>query len=152
MAPDSLLVLPPVPHSPWLWWVAAGFLLLGIGCCVTAVVLWRTAPAPPGRDESLERLRSGALAEIEAAQRMADPREGTQRIVATVKRFIGTASDGNADYSSSRQLTSLAVRDPRLAPLAEFVAATQPDCFDPGHTPDPSAVAARGREVILQWR
>ena len=151
MGPELLLILPPVPHSRWWWWVVAGLVLLGVGCTVLAVVLWRRSPAPPRPDDSLDRLREEVLAEIDHAETIPDPREASQLVVAAVKRFVGTISDGDADYCGPQQLQLLALRDPRLAPLAQFVTATQQDCFDPTHHPDPHAIASEGRQVIHQW-
>lgn len=152
MVPELLVIQPPVAHSSWLWLLAAGLIVVGVGLAGLTVALWVTTPKPSRPDDSLERLRAEALAEVRAATAATDPREASRLIVAAVKRFVGTASDGDADYSSPQQLATMALRDPRLQALAVFAESAQRDCFDPAHVPDPLAVAEQGREVIRRWR
>lgn len=144
---------PPVPY-PLVWAApAAGLVLLSI--LIAALGLWRwraLAPTPLRVDDSLERCRLEALTAIEGAERHPDAREACQRISRATRRFVGLASDSDADYSSLRRLRRAADDDPRLLPVATFVADTRDACFDPAADPDVAEVARAARRVVLSWR
>ena len=154
-----LLVLPPIEPvvaTSWWWWlVAIGALVLALAVLTVGVWRWRALrPSPPEADTSLERLRESALEQVGADARLAQPRDAAQALSRTVRRFVGVASGGNADYETASQLAAAAERDQRLAPVAALVsdlqevgfAASLDDDFDV------AAHAEQAREVIRAWR
>ena len=154
-----LLELPPIEPvvaASWWWWlVAIGALILALGVLAVGVWRWRALrPSPPEADTSLERLRESALEQVDADARLGQPKDAAQALSRTVRRFVGVASGGNADYETASQLAAAAEHDRRLAPVAALVsdlqevgfAASLDDDFDV------AAHAERAREVIRAWR
>ena len=151
--PGELLELqPPVALAWWWWLVVAGLVLMAAALGFLTFRLWPTTRTVAAPDDSLAEVRSQALEAISSALEAPAPHLACQRVVAAVKGFIGTVTDGDTDYSSLAQLNWAARRDPRLERVAAFVAGTQAACFDPAVSPDAESVAEQGREVILTWR
>lgn len=152
MSANVLELQPPVSLAWWWWLIVVGLLLVGAALTFIAAWVWRRRPRPTAPDDSFTEVREQALAAVDEALHAPSPRLACQRVVAAVKRFIGTVADTDTDFRSHAQLDAAARRDPRMVPVAQFVAVTLADCFDPAADPDAEHVAERGREVILAWR
>lgn len=149
-------IFPPVAYAQGWWLLVAGCLLGTI-----AVAWWlrrtlHTLRATTRGADDLGALRSEALAEIDAILELASSgglvqAAAHQRLSAAVRRFAGIATNGDADYQALPQLRRAAVKDPRLAPVVEFVALVEPAAFG-GHS-EISVVdsAARARSVVESW-
>lgn len=149
---------PPVRHSPWLW-------LVGALCLVIAVLLgllWRWLVRHWGREDAerqtagLERLRAEALrriSEVENKHRVGgmSDREVHQELSAIVRRFVGTASGGDADFQVLAELREAAATRPMLAPVVEFVQAGYAASFAPDAEAPVADALARAREVVTTW-
>lgn len=136
-------------------WLVAAAVLCGLGLITIAIVLWRwCSPISASTDfsDSLLEHRRVTLAQISRAAEQLEPRLACQKISQLTRRFVGLASDGDADYASTAQLEQDALTDPRLEPLAQFVRDAQNSCFNPACHPDVSVVAAAAAEVVNQWR
>lgn len=154
-----LLELPPIEPvvaSSWWWWlIAVGALVVALAVMAVGVWRWRALrPSPPEADTSLERLRESALEQVGADALRAQPKDAAQALSRTVRRFVGVASGGNADYETASQLAAAAERDRRLAPVAALVSDLQEVSFSasPGEGFDVAAHAEQAREVIHAWR
>ncbi|WP_297742771.1 hypothetical protein [uncultured Tessaracoccus sp.] len=154
-----LLELPPiepvVAASRWWWLLAVGALVLALAVLAVGVWRWRALrPSPPDVDTSLERLRESALEQVGADALLERPKDAAQALSRTVRRFVGVASGGNADYEPASQLAAAAERDRRLAPVAALVSDLQEVSFSasPGDGFDVAARAEQAREVIRAWR
>ena len=150
---ETLPIHPEVDYPAWWLWLAIGLAVLALA--VLGLGIWRwwaLRPAPEQTDDSLARARSEALAEIEQASLKADPRDACQQISRATRRFVGLASDGDADYMSARRLRRAARLDPRLKAVSEFVTATQDACYSPTALPDVQSVADDARKVVETWR
>lgn len=153
MWPDMLEVSAPLPLPAWWWAVIAALVLAALAVLALGIWRWRAlAPAPVHVDDSLEEQRRAALLRIDEAVGGPDPRRATHEVVRATREFIGLASDNLVDYWSTSQLRTAALRDPRLAPLFEFVSTTQDARFSPHGALDPLEVGARAREVVTSWR
>lgn len=152
-----LLEIPPihpaVSASGWWWAVAVGALLLAVLLLVVGVWRWHALrPRPQPVDDSLDVLRQDALRRIDEAAASPEPHDAAQALSRAVRRFVGTASDGDADYSTAEELARDAETDPRLVPAAQFTADLQQAAFAPRTQPDVAAMADRAREVVRAWR
>jgi len=146
---------PPAGYSPW-WWAVVAACLLGI----VAVGWWarRALRAAAGGDDPLQRLREETLTRID---RVADDltsgelsaAEAAARLSAEVRRFVGTASDGDADYRVLSELRRSAVKDPRLEPMVALVEAVETWAFAPaGAATEPvGPLVEQAREVVRRW-
>lgn len=151
-----LLEVPPihpvVGYASGWWFVVAGCVLAAVAVLVFGVLRWRALrPVVEPRDDSLERLRAAALDRLAEAARMAEPQDACRAMSRVVRRFVGTASDGDADYASAGQLRDAARIDPRLGPLAALVTELQAVSFSPAADPDVEAFLDRAREVVRAW-
>lgn len=159
MPGDVLLELNPPIGLDWQWWaLAAALLLAAIAVLTLGVRRWHVLGRPPSvtGDTSLEKLRAEALMRVGAARSThhdggIDAQRACQDMGRATRWFIGTASDGDADYETAAQLSAAARRDPRLEHVARFIASIQDDCFSPTARPDVDAVAVSAQEVIRQW-
>lgn len=158
MSVDLLQINPPVDLGGRWWALVALLALIALAVLAVGVLRWRSLGRGTviAEDTSLEALRADALARVNEAA--ADHRAGRlhgphacQAISRATRQFAGTASDGDADYESASQLAAAARRDPRLLPVAAFVASIQDDCFSPTARPDVDAVATSAGEVIGRW-
>lgn len=148
-----LLETTHVAYPAWWFAVAGALLLLGLAVAVVGVLRWRAlAPRLPELDDSLEQCRREALDDIDEAATFSNPRATCQQISRVTRRFVGLASDGDADYASAQQLRRAARLDPRLEKVATLVSETQEACFAPSAQPDVAEVAERAREVVKSWR
>lgn len=144
---------PVVDYQQHWWWIVIGCVLAACVVLVVGVLRWRALrPVSPAADRSLEQLRESALTRLVDNARLPDAREACQAMSQTVRRFVGTASAGDADYSSAAQLRAAARIDPRLEPVATLVTDMQEACFAPSPTADVAAFERRAREVIQGWR
>lgn len=154
MVSELLQIHPPVALDSWWWLVTGGIAILGL--LVLGVGIWRwqaLAPAADTADDSLDRLRSQALAELRRIEAdVPEPRVAAQRIVQATRAFIGTATNTPVDFSSASQLRQAARRDPRLAPMSLLVDDTLEGLFSPEVSPDVAMISERAREVIRSWR
>lgn len=151
-------VNPPVRHSPWLWLVGAACLLLAVasGIAWPRLTGRRERAEALRRDTGLERLRAEALAQIaqvESGHRAGEvsDREVHQELSAIVRRFVGTVTDGDADFQTLGELREAAERLPRLAPLVEFVASGYLPSFAPEETAPVDSALADARELVTSW-
>ena len=148
--------LQPVVAGSWWWWLVAAAAIV-VALAVLAVGIWRwraLKPLPPEVDTSLERLREAALAQVDIDAQLETPRAAAQALSRTVRRFVGVASGGDADYQTTSQLADAARQDRRLAPVAAVVADWQEASFAavPSTDFDVVSQAERAREVIRSWR
>lgn len=153
-----LEINPPVGLGLRWWAIVAALVVVGLLVMLLGVLQWRSL----GRrndvspDLSLQMLRSQANARISTVAASfgsgtLDAQGACQELSRATRWFAGTASDGDADYETAEQLVSAARRDPRLIPVARFVADIRDDCFSPSATPDVEARAASAKDVITQW-
>jgi hypothetical protein len=151
-------VYPPVDYSPWWWLVVAGCVLgiVAVGWWARRSLRGLRPPATP-RD-ALEALRGETLARLaalEASYAAGDlgPADAHQRLGAEVRRFAGTATNGDADYRVLPELRLAAVKEPRLEPVVWLLAVLEAAAFEPAGTTSPPSppVFARAREVVEQW-
>ncbi len=160
MPVDVLLEIGPPVGLDWRWWaISAALMLVAVAVMAVGVQRWRMLGRirEGSSDTSLAELRSQALDRIGAATAGyhsggINAQTAVQEMSRAARFFVGTASDGDADYETAAQLNTAARRDPRLLEVATFVASIQHDCFSPTARPDVDAVAAAAEEVILQWR
>lgn len=159
MPVDVLLEINPPVGLDWRWWaLAAALVMVAVAIMVLGVLRWRALGRTPSptQDTSLEALRSEALTRVDTARSThhdggIDAQRACQDVGRATRWFVGTASDGDADYETSAQLSTAARRDPRLEHVARFIAGIQDDSFSPTARPDVDAVAASAEEVIRQW-
>lgn len=159
MLVDVLLEINPPVGLDWRWSaLAAGLVLAAIVVMILGILRWRTLGRTPSLtgDTSLETLRSEALTRVEAARSAhhdggIDAQRACQDVGRSTRWFVGTASDGDADYETAAQLSAAARRVPRLEHVARFITSIQEDCFSPTARPDVDTVASSAEEVIRQW-
>lgn len=148
-------IQPVVAGSGWWWLVAAAAVVVALVVLAVGIWRWRALkPAPPQVDRSLERLREAALAQVEIDAGQETPNAAAQALSRTVRRFVGMASGGDADYQTASQLADAAKEDRRLAPVAAVVADLQDASFQAAPSTDFDVAwhAQRAREVIRAWR
>lgn len=144
----------PVVDYPQAWWFAVGACVL-LAVAVLALGIWRwrsLRPAPNQPDSSLEQLRATALQQLDEDARNEDSQAACQAMSRTVRRFVGTASGGDADYASAAQLREASRLDPRLQPVSDFINDIQEACFSPSAARDVDAISVRAQEVVAAWR
>lgn len=151
----SALYPPQVTQFHW-WLVLAGLVLLGLAILISAVVLLRYRPAPPPVPVTVADLRAKALLEVESvrdrhAQGELPAAAAAQELGRSVRRFVGQASDGEADFATADQLTVAAVSDHRLAPVARFSRAVAASGFARDGDVDAELLAEQAAEVISAW-
>lgn len=160
-------IYPPAGYSAW-WWVVVVACLVGM----VAIARWARRMLrvlrPDASDAGvLEQLRAEALARIDGIEHgllsgEIDAPDAHQLLSGEVRRFVGTVTNGDADYVVLPQLRRAAVKDPRLERVVAFVAAVETPAFAP-HAADTHtdtgtdtgtgmAWAFEGaREVVSQW-
>lgn len=145
---------PAVPQSWWWWLVVAALLLAGIALMWVGVARWRRLRRvdPEGADDTLERLRAEAMAEIDLGARATPPEEGARLIGLAVRRFAGIASDGDADFLTTAQLRVASVKDPGLAPVHALSQRVDGLAYGGAQPSEVADLADAAREVILAWR
>ena len=147
---------PPVLYAT-VWWVVLA------GCVVTAVVvalLMRRALRGPDRVEGLdiEALRGATLARVRellvtAADGDTDARRDVlTRVGAEVRRFLGTVTGTDLDYTTRAEWVVAADRDPRLAPAVDLLVDLGETVFRPQGDVDVAALGARAIDVVMAWR
>jgi len=148
-------VNPPVGYV-WWWLVLAGS-VAGLA------VLWWWARRilrqtdGLGTTSLLEQVRAQTLAEIDAVARRCAAGELDGKAVAVgiggaVRRFAGTVTDGDADYSTLPMLRRTAVKDPRLEPVVELLAWLAPAAYDGITQLDVERARLAAREVVSRWQ
>ena len=153
MPSEVPVIHPAVEPSPW--WLAAGIAALVLAVVVLGLGVWRWhASRPRGErsDDSLDRLRTAALRQLDDDAAIGDPGAACRAISRTVQRFVGIASGGDADYQGAAQLLVDAEQDPRLRLVADFTQHLQRACFAEQPDVDVADEARRAREVIQAWR
>ncbi|WP_235736274.1 hypothetical protein [Nocardioides alcanivorans] len=148
---------PPASYSPW-WWVVVAACLIGI----VAVIWWarralRASGPNSWGDDLLERLRAETLTRIDRIEAAVDggvttPADGATRLSGEVRRFVGTVTNGDADYRVLPELRGRAVKDPRFDGVVALVTEAEQLAFEPARegavlTP----LLERSREVVRQW-
>ena len=148
--------LPPGDY-PITWPLLGGFILLAI--FLWAVVIWLATRAPEGRagvplpPEAVSRLRTAALAEVDATERAVragerTARQGHHELSRIVRGFVAQASGLDADRMTAQELRA---RGP--AHLARLIEAYYPRQFgvDEAEPPQIRPAAGAAREVIGGW-
>lgn len=146
---------PPASYSGW-WWVVLAASLVAL-----VLLWWRTwhilverPVAATGLSVDEVRARSlAALAHVEfaLARGEIDERSVLGRCSREVRGFVGIVTDGDADYSTLPRVRRLAARDPRLAPLVEFLEWLNPMLFDLTAAVDCAEALSRARQVVTGW-
>ncbi|MDK9666522.1 hypothetical protein FAM15333_001272 [Propionibacterium freudenreichii] len=164
----ALDINPPIMPGGWVWTLAAVLLLAaGLGAFgIRRAARRRAARARARRPLDLAGLRARALSEIDhvdadlTAGRI-DARVARQQLSAIVRRFVGTAGNGDADFQSLAELQATALRDPALRPAAEFVAGGYQESFAAPGTGNATAeengpatvdrALREARQVVRRW-
>ncbi|MBC9734022.1 hypothetical protein [Nocardioides marmotae] len=147
---------PPVLYATGWWFVLAG-------CVMTAAVVGLLVRrALGGRDWGegidVEPLRDATLARIgELLEAAADGdddvrRDAVTRVGAEVRRFLGTVTGTDLDYTTRAQWVVAADRDPRLAPAVDLLVELGYAVFRPEGDVDVAALGMRAVEVVTTWR
>ncbi|MQW77296.1 hypothetical protein GHK92_15590 [Nocardioides sp. dk4132] len=147
---------PPVLYAT-VWWVVLA------GCVVTAVVvvlLMRRALRGRERAEGIdvEALRDVTLARVRellatSADGDADARRDVvTRVGAEVRKFLGTVTGTDLDYTTRAEWVVAADRDPRLAPAVDLLVDLGDTVFRPQLDMDVVALGARAIDVVIAWR
>lgn len=156
--PLALQIHPPLTHSAWLWLVALGLLLAGVGLgwlmrrCARA---WEAEKA--AGEATVESLRADCLARIEQLRAdheagLVDDRQVHQELSAALRQFVGTAGDGDEDYQVLSEIRRSAAEQPRLVPLADFVEAGYLASYSASGESSVEDALARAREVATGWK
>jgi hypothetical protein len=157
MATRPPTIYPPADYSPWWWLVVIGCLLAIVVTCWWAWrALRRLRPAATGVG-LLATLRAQTITRIDVIERRCRTGElgaadAHQQLGAEVRRFVGTVTNGDADYRVLPELRREAVKDPRLDDLVRLVAALEAPAFAPGAPGrDLDTGFEDAREVVRRW-
>lgn len=138
---------------------------LAVGAAVAALVLpalgwWltrarRPRPAAVAAARPVD-LRADALAQIEATRQAHQrgeigDREAHSRLSQVVRGYVAGVTGGDVDAMTLDELRAEVARNPRLAPVAEFVAAVYPPTFAPGSAREVQRSLAQAYEVVSRW-
>lgn len=154
--PLETRIFPPEAYA-WGWWLVVAACVLA----AVAVVWWlrhtlrSLRPRPTGPDD-VAGLKAEALVRVdqvatEFAAGAISAVVAHQQLSATVRRFAGIATGGDADYQAAPELRRAATKDPRLEPVAGFVEWVAPAAFAGSLEPDVTTSVAKAREVIGGW-
>ncbi len=147
---------PPVLYAS-VWWVVLA------GCVVTAVVVvLQMRRALRGRDRvegiDVEALRGATLTRVrellatEADGNADARRDVVSRVGAEVRKFLGTVTGTDLDYTTRAEWVVAADRDPRLVPAVDLLVDLGDTVFRPLGDVDVATLGARALDVVTAWR
>lgn len=147
---------PPVLYATLWWVVAAGCLL---GCAVVVIGLRRALRrSAPDRSVDVESLRAATLDRIATLLEGAPGgdtstrRAVAGRVGAEVRRFLGTVTGTDLDYTTRREWVAHRQRDPRLVPAVDLLLDVTDAVFSPSKAVDLANLGRRAVEVVTSWR
>ncbi|WP_185995685.1 hypothetical protein [Nocardioides campestrisoli] len=157
MSADLERVNPPVLYDG-AWW---GVVVVCLLAAVVVVLLLRRFLAQPDEPSGVdvEALRAATLSRLrELLEAGADLDAESRRAVvarlgAEVRRFLGTVSTTDLDYTTRAEWVLAVDRDPRLAPAVALLGDIGDVVFRPeGGDVALEALGGRAVDVVTSWR